>query len=572
MDSRHGKVRMNVEGDRLSTLPDDLIHKILFFLGIRYAVQTSVLSPRWRYIWTTMPCLGFSSEDLHYRRFFKFVTRFLSGRNNQTKVHCVKLAFHEKDGHLFVERVLEFAFSNNVKQLNITCLYETENVGFLQGFLQRSYETPLSVYNSQSLENLTLSFTYSFTYRSYITIPPTWYMPALTTLNLLCVVLNAGKTTEKYDSLFWNCANLKNLTLKGCRIMDGSEYLNICHHGLSNLTLENGLGGVNVVTPQLKNLTIRNWPGIHLISAPNLASLHYKDDDYGRLLKVSTDLLHLQKADICILQHSGSLQSLFSGLRLQPYIHNIVFLLQQLRSVKFLTLNLELVKLLSSSVELISDQPSPFTDLKSLKIYPADITIPEVTLSTEVKNFLLDSSQGATFTLVSHEEVRAVRNVASAENLMRKLQVLLDKWKENSEINTTDMEQDKAPMESQTATMHEQVEVENERAFPDTKIKWHFGDRMTHIESYWEGLNEQYEKGYENTGHTISMLREIKVILTKLPASHRDKLEGRFSGLCVEAETIMDNVMDCMKIKCGKTPNRSNVSSHELVTSPQRSS
>ncbi|KAF5753705.1 hypothetical protein HanXRQr2_Chr17g0783101 [Helianthus annuus] len=152
------------------------------------------------------------------------------------------------------------------------------------------------------------------------------------------------------------------------------------------------------------------------------------------------------------------------------------------------------------------------------------------------------------------QEVRAVRNVASVENLMRKLQVLLDQWTQNSEINTTNMEHDKAPMESHGATMQEQVEVENNRAQPDTKMKWHFGERMTHTESYWEGLKEQFEKGYENTGRTISMVRDIEGVLTQLPASHRDKLQARFSGLCVEAEAIMDNVMDRMKIKCGKTP------------------
>ncbi|MFS8030178.1 putative leucine-rich repeat domain superfamily [Helianthus anomalus] len=229
--------------------------------------------------------------------------------------------------------------------------------------------------------------------------------------------MNYDDTTDKSVGLLSNCANLKNLTLNNCRIPGGrSKDLHLCHLGLSNLTLEDGgYNAVYVDTPQLKKFTIINWPGISLVSAPNLASLRYKDDTnnyFGNPLKVSSNLLHL----------------------------------------------------------------------------------------------------------------------------------------------------DKAPMESQTATMHEQVEVENERTFPDTKIKWLFGERMTHIESYWEGLNEQYENGYENTGRTISMVRDIEGVLTQLPASHRDKLQARFSGLCVEAEAIMDNVMDRMKIKCGKTPHCSNVS------------
>ncbi|MFS8030177.1 putative F-box domain, leucine-rich repeat domain superfamily, F-box-like domain superfamily [Helianthus anomalus] len=88
MDSRHGKVRLKVEGDRLSNLPNDLIHKILSFIDVKYAIRTSALSSRWRYIWTSMPCLNFSSEGFHsLPEFSKFVTRVLSTRNNKTKVH-----------------------------------------------------------------------------------------------------------------------------------------------------------------------------------------------------------------------------------------------------------------------------------------------------------------------------------------------------------------------------------------------------------------------------------------------------------------------------------------------------
>ncbi|KAJ0509751.1 putative F-box domain, leucine-rich repeat domain superfamily, F-box-like domain superfamily [Helianthus annuus] len=89
--------RVNVEGDRLSSLPDDLIHKILSFVGIKLAVETSVLSSRWRYIWTSMPCLNFSTKDFHtLPKFSTFVKRVLLGRNNQIEVASVELAFRGK--------------------------------------------------------------------------------------------------------------------------------------------------------------------------------------------------------------------------------------------------------------------------------------------------------------------------------------------------------------------------------------------------------------------------------------------------------------------------------------------
>ncbi|KAF5753704.1 putative F-box domain, leucine-rich repeat domain superfamily, F-box-like domain superfamily [Helianthus annuus] len=331
MDSRHGKVRLKVEVDRLSNLPNDLIHKILSFIDVKYAIRTSALSSRWRYIWTSMPCLNFSSEGFHsLPEFSKFVTRVLSTRNNKTEVHYVKLAFCGKDSEAFVKRILKYAFSHNVQQLDVTCLPGKK------GYHEDLFESPVSVFNSQSLKSLTMS---GYGYRHYVKIPPTWYLPALTTLNLFCVALHADDTTDKCAGLLSNCANLKNLTLNNCRIPGGiSKDLHLCHIGLSNLTLEyGGYNAVYVDTPQLKKFTVINFPAIHLVSAPNLASLHYKDDSnnyYGNLLKVSAGLLHLENVDLCIqFPHEC-----------KDYAQDIVCLLQQLHSVKFLTLNLELLK------------------------------------------------------------------------------------------------------------------------------------------------------------------------------------------------------------------------------------
>ena len=56
-----------------------------------------------------------------------------------------------------------------------------------------------------------------------------------------------------------------------------------------------------------------------------------------------------------------------------------------------------------SSMELISDQTSPFTNLKMLKIYPKVVDSAEraqknASMSVEVKKFLLHGSSSATFT------------------------------------------------------------------------------------------------------------------------------------------------------------------------------
>ncbi|EYU33034.1 hypothetical protein MIMGU_mgv1a019771mg [Erythranthe guttata] len=51
--------------DRLSDLPKDILHRILYFLSQEDAVRTSVLSTSWRYIWCTRPNLDFS--DINFK-------------------------------------------------------------------------------------------------------------------------------------------------------------------------------------------------------------------------------------------------------------------------------------------------------------------------------------------------------------------------------------------------------------------------------------------------------------------------------------------------------------------------
>ncbi|KAG2566365.1 hypothetical protein PVAP13_7NG196491 [Panicum virgatum] len=52
-------------GDRLSALPDHLLHEIMSRMKARQMVQTCALSRRWRHLWPKVPCL-----DIDRREFF----------------------------------------------------------------------------------------------------------------------------------------------------------------------------------------------------------------------------------------------------------------------------------------------------------------------------------------------------------------------------------------------------------------------------------------------------------------------------------------------------------------------
>jgi hypothetical protein len=49
-------------GDRLSALPDCMIHHIMSFMKARQVVQTCVLSTRWRHLWRSVPSLDIDEE------------------------------------------------------------------------------------------------------------------------------------------------------------------------------------------------------------------------------------------------------------------------------------------------------------------------------------------------------------------------------------------------------------------------------------------------------------------------------------------------------------------------------
>ncbi|KAJ0571151.1 putative leucine-rich repeat domain superfamily, F-box-like domain superfamily [Helianthus annuus] len=520
MDSEHSKARTNAQVDRLSMLPDDLIHRILSLIHIKHAVQTTALSSRWRFIWTSMPCLNISTDDFcSLRAFSEFVNNVLSHRNDQAEVYSVNLSFREALSEALLKTILDYAFSHNIQQLTVTWL-RAERIDF-----------PLFLLRSRSLKYLSLSgSSISFIDQYSIIIGSTWDLPALTTLKLDYVAFY----DEKGARIFSKCANLKNLTLSNFTILKSIKF-SICHRQLSNLTLENECGTLHafkVVAPQLKNLTIRRCYGKHLIAAPNLVSF-----SSSCLLQFSTDLCSLEKVDLCIYS-----SLMWSGPR-------IACLLQQLHNVKFLTFNLELVKPLSSYMEQISLQPSPFSNLKKLKIYPLYVprdneAYEKVTMSTKVLNYLLDGSPSATLTMISYEEVKAKQqkaqafaNAVEAQKRMSRLQDLLEKEKANIETRTN---RRKAPTEADT---HDQgkTQVEN--------VQLHFERKMAQMKSCWEDVGVQIDQGGSTARDILSRLRDIEELLLKdLPISKRDKLLACFSGLCAEVDNVIEKILHHMKI------------------------
>ncbi|MED6173461.1 hypothetical protein PIB30_059703 [Stylosanthes scabra] len=137
--------------DRLGDLPDCLIHHILSFMETKDAIRTCVLSKRWRYIWTSVPCLNFSSKSFNRLvDFKKFVLWVLSHRDaSQVKVLIYyRFGVDYATDQYLLNKVVEYATYHGVEEIRINLRAKSSG--------SPPVEIPLPLFTCQSLKRLEL--------------------------------------------------------------------------------------------------------------------------------------------------------------------------------------------------------------------------------------------------------------------------------------------------------------------------------------------------------------------------------------------------------------------------------
>lgn len=165
------------EPDRLSSLSDDVLHRVLSFLDTRLAVQTCVLSKRWRHVWTTSPFLTF---DVHGQLFpyahagiIKFFEHVLMNRDQDSHVLCFKLFAVYPYSPCVVRRLIGYTIAHNVEELDVDLEFH------------RYQPFKLSLFSSDTIKKLKLRMPLDFG-EIMVGWNREWVLPVLKTLHLIC--------------------------------------------------------------------------------------------------------------------------------------------------------------------------------------------------------------------------------------------------------------------------------------------------------------------------------------------------------------------------------------------------
>ncbi|KAF9589596.1 hypothetical protein IFM89_025879 [Coptis chinensis] len=193
-----------VNEDRISNLPDHILHHILSLLPTKYAVGTSVLSTRWNYLWTSISSLDFcdtllQSErtvctDEHDMIFMNFVDRVLL-HHDAAYIHKFSLLCRRNLDTYRVNAWISSVLRRKVRELDLLFYRRNESV------------FPRSLFTCQSLTTLTIQ-------HSVVKIPPSSVFSCLKVLFFIDLKICSD---EGILEVTFTCPKLEECNILECQ-------------------------------------------------------------------------------------------------------------------------------------------------------------------------------------------------------------------------------------------------------------------------------------------------------------------------------------------------------------------
>ncbi|XP_063942317.1 uncharacterized protein LOC135150054 [Daucus carota subsp. sativus] len=407
--------------DRISWLSNDLIHEILSFVDAKSAVQTSVLSKRWKLVWTTLPYVNFTNyifleSELHILETrSRFISKFFLRRNILSNLLKVNFEFdHVVEQLLFPQYMFEAMF-NNARDIK----FETSASGF-------KLDSCIYSMNSPSLHKLTLR-----PIQGELSTTGCWNLPALTTLNLaaqpdhrillpelhlLClpalrtlvleglqlpdpISLPALTTLHLTNCILpqnsWDFPALLTLRLDAVSFPESRFFSALVN--LKSLILffrENITEECLISCPQLENLEIISPVRTTTYHSGNIIVLahHIRNFTSVGFFPIMFGVSELENVNIKLRGSNGD-EPLASLEEFKLYYTRVVYMFPGLSNAKILTLDSATVQALSAVSKLLVQVPSPFYQLNHVKVPQGH---KDSSISADLKRYLLGRSPEAT--------------------------------------------------------------------------------------------------------------------------------------------------------------------------------
>ncbi|XP_026431448.1 putative F-box/FBD/LRR-repeat protein At1g78760 isoform X1 [Papaver somniferum] len=248
--------------DRISELPDALIHHIFSFLDMKYVVQTSVLSRRWRYLWFSLPTIEVvdipfikagDSYEVTFNRFINFVDRLLLLCDSSdiqslnlvwltVKLHLDVIGRYDITSRLSTWIMAEV--KHNIQELRLTV------------FACEIFQLPDCLFTSKSLTKFV--FCGAGMEHTGFLLPDTMHFPHLRYLALSGVMLADGNTL--ISEIFTSCPVLESLLLSDCSINLDFSSLSLKHFQLDNYDSSGPTDTtVKLCAPNLRSIICKDY-------------------------------------------------------------------------------------------------------------------------------------------------------------------------------------------------------------------------------------------------------------------------------------------------------------------------
>ncbi|CAN8308572.1 unnamed protein product [Cochlearia groenlandica] len=341
--------------DRISNLPDTLLHHILLLLPLKSVAKTSVLSKRWRSLFLSLPDLDFTSLDEQNKtRSFssKAIYKVLSLRNHRDSSNNLRsLCFRSSTTFTNLNALIRLAVTHQVQDLDIDVTTKDY------------FNFPRWIVTSQKLRALKLRSSFPG-----FRLPPSSSINGgfqkLTSLSLSLVILYH----QPYILYFFTEPNfplLEKLALESCF---GLKQLKVSCRVLQEFTLKNSLqlDGLEVSCNKLERLKVVSCfhsyseESFVKIRTPNLKTFFWNSNAVTTSFCFLDKLVCLRKAFVEVLllhqdisSHRQSLFTLLSGL---------------CHAYK-LQLGPQSIEILSSKKGLVKNHLVPFQNMRFLELH-----------------------------------------------------------------------------------------------------------------------------------------------------------------------------------------------------------